>query len=318
MDAQILKFPYSSSRRVHSQKPRRSKNGTPEERAAKAAAALTDGEVIRLAPKPERATPEPDTAPDVAPDSELPMVDFSTATANDSVLRDIERHRAAVTAYSLAVEAEYAAEGKVSEREYEALQAVTKQAFDDMMLFARMIVLVTARTRRGLIQQTRYLVSQFNAPGSFENGCTYMPDDVNGKPWPLVFLTRLAKQLRRMGPELEPERKKPKRGGLLAASKAASAEAVPQMGGDEWRKAVDLFCNLEKRGMVRETVKCLQALLAMKPSAGAARVKGRPVSDLAVLSERDFSAKLKRLSETDRCYMDGYTQGLIDSRSLRA
>jgi hypothetical protein len=34
----VVKFPYSASRRVHSQKPRRSKNGTPEERAAKAAA----------------------------------------------------------------------------------------------------------------------------------------------------------------------------------------------------------------------------------------------------------------------------------------
>jgi len=36
--AEIFKFPYDASRRVHSQKPRRSKNGTPKERAAKAAA----------------------------------------------------------------------------------------------------------------------------------------------------------------------------------------------------------------------------------------------------------------------------------------
>jgi len=28
--AEIFKFPYDASRRVHSQKPRRSKNGTPE------------------------------------------------------------------------------------------------------------------------------------------------------------------------------------------------------------------------------------------------------------------------------------------------
>jgi hypothetical protein len=41
MTAEIVKFPYSASRRVHSQKPRRSKNGTPEERAAKAAALET-------------------------------------------------------------------------------------------------------------------------------------------------------------------------------------------------------------------------------------------------------------------------------------
>jgi hypothetical protein len=37
MTAEIVKFPYSASRRVHSKKPRRSKNGTPEERAGKAA-----------------------------------------------------------------------------------------------------------------------------------------------------------------------------------------------------------------------------------------------------------------------------------------
>jgi hypothetical protein len=34
----VVKFPYSASRRVHSKMPRRSKNGTPEERAASAAA----------------------------------------------------------------------------------------------------------------------------------------------------------------------------------------------------------------------------------------------------------------------------------------
>ena len=39
--AEIFKFPYDACRRVHSQKPRRSKNGTPEERAAKAAAVQT-------------------------------------------------------------------------------------------------------------------------------------------------------------------------------------------------------------------------------------------------------------------------------------
>jgi hypothetical protein len=37
MDSNIVKFPYGVSRTVQSRKPRRSKNGTPEERAAKAA-----------------------------------------------------------------------------------------------------------------------------------------------------------------------------------------------------------------------------------------------------------------------------------------
>ena len=37
MTSNVVKFPYDACRRVHSKKPRRSKNGTPEERAAKAA-----------------------------------------------------------------------------------------------------------------------------------------------------------------------------------------------------------------------------------------------------------------------------------------
>jgi hypothetical protein len=46
---EIVNFPYSASRRVMSRRPRRSKNGTPEERAAKAAA----------------GRPDPSTAPNV-------------------------------------------------------------------------------------------------------------------------------------------------------------------------------------------------------------------------------------------------------------
>jgi hypothetical protein len=37
----VVKFPYSVSRRAHSRRPRWSKNGTPEERAAKAAQEMT-------------------------------------------------------------------------------------------------------------------------------------------------------------------------------------------------------------------------------------------------------------------------------------
>jgi hypothetical protein len=40
MDGTVVKFPYSVSRRVHSRKPRKSINGTPEERAAKQAAGV--------------------------------------------------------------------------------------------------------------------------------------------------------------------------------------------------------------------------------------------------------------------------------------
>ncbi len=39
MDSNIVKFPYNSSRRVYSRRPRKSINGNPEERAARAATA---------------------------------------------------------------------------------------------------------------------------------------------------------------------------------------------------------------------------------------------------------------------------------------
>lgn len=40
-DSNVVKFPYTRSRRAHCKKPRCSKNGTPEQRALKAAASLT-------------------------------------------------------------------------------------------------------------------------------------------------------------------------------------------------------------------------------------------------------------------------------------
>jgi hypothetical protein len=44
----IVKFPYSASRRIAARRPRRSKNGTREERAAKAAAAGTTATVTGI------------------------------------------------------------------------------------------------------------------------------------------------------------------------------------------------------------------------------------------------------------------------------
>src|ERR1700736_6369636 len=61
----VVKFPYSSSRRVHSKRPRRSKNGTPEERAAKAAAAAaktTPGTGIEIS-SPTRVSEKPTLVP---------------------------------------------------------------------------------------------------------------------------------------------------------------------------------------------------------------------------------------------------------------
>jgi hypothetical protein len=59
--AEIFKFPYDTSRRVHSRKPRRSKNGTPEERAAKEAAIKRPaGAVIDLSGRSGRPAKECD------------------------------------------------------------------------------------------------------------------------------------------------------------------------------------------------------------------------------------------------------------------
>jgi hypothetical protein len=50
----VVKFPYDACRRVQSRKPRKSKNGTPEERAAKAAAVATNAAIIPLGEIPEQ------------------------------------------------------------------------------------------------------------------------------------------------------------------------------------------------------------------------------------------------------------------------
>ena len=71
MTSNVVKFPYTACRRVHSRKPRRSFNGTPEERAAKAAA-----EAAAL-PEPanviEISRPIVTAAPDEQPDEQLDL-----------------------------------------------------------------------------------------------------------------------------------------------------------------------------------------------------------------------------------------------------
>ncbi len=65
-DAEVQVLPYSVSRRIHSRKPRRSKNGTPEERAAAASRETRptsiegvrgDRRKLRGSPLREKATP---------------------------------------------------------------------------------------------------------------------------------------------------------------------------------------------------------------------------------------------------------------------
>jgi hypothetical protein len=65
--AEIKKFPYSVSRRAHSKKPRRSKNGTPEERAAKAAGTQqAPADVVLIDRRKLRGNPMRDYIPTIS------------------------------------------------------------------------------------------------------------------------------------------------------------------------------------------------------------------------------------------------------------
>src|ERR1700692_1971192 len=56
----VVKFPYSASRLVFSRKPAKSKNGTPEERAAKAAPLEPPADVVLMSDVREEAHSEVD------------------------------------------------------------------------------------------------------------------------------------------------------------------------------------------------------------------------------------------------------------------
>jgi hypothetical protein len=83
----IVKFPYNACRRVHSRKPRISKNGTPEERAARANAVLsanrvTAANVVQISRKPAKPHTPPTTEKTAEfmalvaqlPESDLPWI----------------------------------------------------------------------------------------------------------------------------------------------------------------------------------------------------------------------------------------------------
>jgi hypothetical protein len=89
----------------------------------------------------------------------LPVID--PAGEEDKIFRSIANHRATVTHYDRCLEIMQEAEGKASSNEYSHLQHNTRNAFDDVMLWARAVIVERPTTRRGLIHQARYLASQF-------------------------------------------------------------------------------------------------------------------------------------------------------------
>jgi hypothetical protein len=132
----------------------------------------------------------------------LPVID--PTSEEDRIFRCIADHREAATHYDRCVDVEQEAEGKASADEYSYLQHNTKNAFDEMVRFARCLILGRPTTRRGLIHQVRYLVSQFNDLVGCQGGCMYLPDLIDEQPWAMAFLRSLAAGLRKMGGELDP------------------------------------------------------------------------------------------------------------------
>jgi hypothetical protein len=133
----------------------------------------------------------------------LPIID--PAGEQDQIFRHIADHRAAIAHYDRCVDVEGEAEGKVSSDEFSHLQRNTSNAFEEMMMFARAVIIVRPTTRRGLIHQARYLASQFNEIKVLEGHCSYLPDFIGAdeKPWQLAFLQSLAAGLRKMAGEFE-------------------------------------------------------------------------------------------------------------------
>lgn len=190
--AEIKPLPYSVTRRIHSRKPRRSKNGTPEERAAKATPAE-----------------QPQTADLVAPYSGNPI--RMTARGGDNVYIRIAEHREAVTIYDRYVDAVNDAEGKIPAGDFARLEAATAQAFDQMEFAARCLIIDVPTTRTGLARWAVYLRKVLNDGDDLGGGSVYLPEKINGKPWIDTLLRALSTRLRGMGDEFPADKRKAKR-----------------------------------------------------------------------------------------------------------
>jgi hypothetical protein len=132
----------------------------------------------------------------------VPVID--PAGEEDPIFQEIAKHRAAIVQYDRCVEVENAAEERgASDNELFYVRHNTKLACDDLMLWARAVILCRPTTRRGLIHQVRNLASQFTEPEACNSGGPYLPDNIGENPWQLAFLRNLAAGLRKMGTELD-------------------------------------------------------------------------------------------------------------------
>ena len=134
----VVKFPYSTSRRVISRRPRRSKNGTPEERVAKAAA--NSGAIGSI-------------------------VAFGAA-ASDPIYNAMERHRAAMQPYGAAVDVR-ASYDESDRSEVEWMDAAVDVARERCIEAAVDLINTSPTTIAGSVEVLRYIREQLKDDGEY-------------------------------------------------------------------------------------------------------------------------------------------------------
>jgi hypothetical protein len=82
----IVEFPYSASRRAFARRPRRSKNGTPEERAAAQAATTAVAEPVRKLRRSKNGTPEERAAKAIRTATVIELPRRTTSTVASTLL----------------------------------------------------------------------------------------------------------------------------------------------------------------------------------------------------------------------------------------
>jgi hypothetical protein len=158
----IVKFPYNASRCLYSRRPRKSKNGTPEERAAKAAidaAKMVPAEVVEL------------------PKVGLGGVCSVASGGSDPIYAVIERHKAACADHDEAVRIEFAFEEVHMQgeklRQYQNLHAQTADAWERLEDANTDLVTTPPATLAGIASLCRYI-----EPLLADVDTSYLPDTI--------------------------------------------------------------------------------------------------------------------------------------------
>ncbi|QDF38264.1 hypothetical protein FJN17_12175 [Bradyrhizobium symbiodeficiens] len=160
--AEVKAMPYEVTRRAHSRKPRKSKNGTPEERSAKQRlTTLYGGPTIKPVAGPVRG--------------------------GDPVYLRIAEHREAAAAWDRTFEAEDFPEG-IRDDLYERMEAA-----------ALALIFCDVTTPSGRARQLAYLRQLLKPREGIPPGSSlHLPESIGGQHWIDAFLRTQANQLRSM------------------------------------------------------------------------------------------------------------------------